>query len=214
MHPLKRAMETQERILNKAHELFMRYGIRSVSMDEIAAHLGISKKTIYQFYADKDTLVDAVLAIEIENMECDCARHKGESENAVHEIFLAMDTIEEMFSSFNPSILYDLEKYHPKGYKKFMEHHNNYLYSIIKDNIDRGIAEVNYRKEINTDIITKYRIGTMFMIFNPNVFPHGKYNLGNLCKEITDNFLHGLVSPAGLKQITKYKLQRQKQTTL
>ena len=54
-------MEHQERILNKAHELFMRYGIRSVSMDEIANHLGMSKKTIYQFYADKDALVDLSL---------------------------------------------------------------------------------------------------------------------------------------------------------
>ena len=61
------------------------------------AHLGISKKTIYQFYADKDALVDAVLEIEMNNMQCDCATHKDACENAVHEIFLAMDTVEEMF---------------------------------------------------------------------------------------------------------------------
>ena len=58
-------MEQQERIVNKAHELFLRYGIRSVSMDEIANHLGMSKKTIYQFYADKDALVEDVIDIEI-----------------------------------------------------------------------------------------------------------------------------------------------------
>ena len=202
-------MEAQDRILQKAHSLFMTYGIRSVSMDEIAAHLGISKKTIYQFYADKDALVDAVLEIEMNNMQCDCATHKDACENAVHEIFLAMDTVEEMFSSFNPAILYDLEKYHPKGYKKFMDHHNTYLYSIIKNNLERGMAEGNYREGINIDIIARYRIGTMFMIFNVNVFPNGKYQLGNLCKEITDNFLHGLLAPQAFPLITKYKLQRQ-----
>ena len=60
-------METQERIVNKAHELFMRYGIRSVSMDEIATQLGMSKKTIYQFYADKDALVAGVVDIANQN---------------------------------------------------------------------------------------------------------------------------------------------------
>ncbi len=59
-------METQERILTKAHELFMRYGLRSVSMDEIANHLGMSKKTIYQFYTDKDALVEGAIDIEIQ----------------------------------------------------------------------------------------------------------------------------------------------------
>lgn len=203
-------METQERILHKAHELFMRYGIRSVSMDEMAAHLGISKKTIYQFYADKDALVEGVVNIEMNKTEGNCKLHKTECENAVHETFLALDSIEEIFASFNPSILYDLEKYHPKAHKKFTEHHNKFLYAIIKDNLERGIADGLYREEINIDIITKYRIGTVFMIFNDDHFPHGKYSLSKIITEITDNFLHGLVTPKGQKLIQKYKQQRLK----
>lgn len=203
-------METEERIVVKAHELFMRYGIRSVSMDELAGHLGMSKKTIYQFYKDKDALVDGVLNIEMNRTECDCGRTRSTCENAVHEIFLTMDIIEEMFKGFNPSILYDLEKFHPKSYLKFTEHHNSYLYTIIKDNLDRGIAEGNYRSTINTDIIAKYRIGTMFMIFNTNYFPVGKYSLAVLCIEITDNFLNGLVTQQGIDLINKYKQERTK----
>lgn len=207
-------MEAQERIVQKAHELFMRYGIRSVSMDEIAAHLGISKKTIYQYYADKDALVDSVLGLEINSTECDCKIQREQCENAVHEIFLAMDIMADMFANFNPSILFDLEKYHPKAYKKFTEHHNKFLYDIIRDNLQRGIAEGCYREGINTDILAKFRIASIFMIFNADYFPHGKYTLPVLCGEITDNFLHGLVTPKGQKLILKYKQQRQKQLSV
>ncbi len=204
-------MEIGERIVRKAHELFMRYGIRSISMDEIASQLGISKKTIYQSYKDKDAVVDGVLNIEMNRMECDCSHTKKVSDNAVHEMFLALDIMEEMFAGFNPSILFDLEKYHPKSFKKFTEHHNAYLYETIKENLDRGIAEGNYRAEIDSDIVTKYRIGSMFLIFNMNYFPHGSYPLSRLCVEITDNFLHGLVTEKGKELITKYKLERKKQ---
>ena len=205
-------MEIGERIVQKALELFMRYGIRSISMDEIASQLGISKKTIYHSYKDKDALVDGVLDIKMNRMECDCFSIRKDSENAVHEMFLGLDIMEEVFAGFNPSFLFDLEKYHPKEFKKFTEHHNAYLYETIKDNLEKGMAEGNYRPEIDVDIIAKYRIGSMFLIFNMNYFPHGSYPLSRLSIEITDNYLHGLVTPKGKELITKYKLQRQKQT--
>jgi AcrR family transcriptional regulator len=87
-------MEVQERILHKSHELFMRYGLRTISMDEIATQLGISKKTIYQFYADKDALVEAVVNLEICENEKECICFKEQSHNAIHEVFLAMDKVQ------------------------------------------------------------------------------------------------------------------------
>jgi len=206
-------METQERILHKSHELYMKYGIRSVSMDEIAAHLGISKKTIYQYYADKDALVAAVVDIEINNTECECGDHKDKSENAVHEIFLAMDMLQEMFANLNPSIIYDLEKYHPKTYKRFMDHHNKFMYNVIKENLERGITEKIYREDLNTDIIARFRLASMFSIFNTDYFPQGKYQLANICNEITKHFLHGIVSENGQKLVLEYQNQRETKTT-
>lgn len=129
--PLRLSMETQERIVMKAHELFMRYGVRSVSMDEVANHLGISKKTIYQFYADKDALVDDVLNIEINNGEMECTRQKQKSENAIHEVFLAEDYMQEMLSHMNPSVIFDIEKYHPNAFKKYTDFKSKFLYAII-----------------------------------------------------------------------------------
>ena len=119
----------------------MRYGIRSITMDEIAAQLAISKKTIYQFFTDKDEIVEAVVDQEIHKNEEECERFKSNSENALHEIFLAVDEMEEMLKSMNPLIMYDLEKHHPKSYKKFRNHKYQYMYPMVKENLERGIRK-------------------------------------------------------------------------
>lgn len=207
-------MEIQERIILKTHDLFMRYGIRSVSMDEIAAQLGISKKTIYQYFADKDALVDGVLDIEIHRNELECKTHKQHCENAVHEVFLAMDMVHEMLKTMNPAILYDLKKYHPNGFKKFNDHKNQFFYAIIKDNLERGIKEELYRSEIQIDILCRFRIACMFLIFDPEAFPPNKTNIADVLWETTENFLLGLTTTKGAKQFLKYKQQRSKKESV
>src|SRR5438046_195142 len=127
-------MDQQERIVLKAHEMFMRYGVRSISMDEIASQLGISKKTIYHFFTDKDALVDAVIDIELKNNENECRQHKERSENAVHEIFVATDMVLEMLKMMNPTLLFELQKYHPSAFKKISDHKNKFLYKLIREN--------------------------------------------------------------------------------
>src|SRR3978361_1844490 len=111
-------MEVKERILSKAADLFMQYGIRSITMDEIAAQLGISKKTIYQFFTDKDSMVEAFVNEEMKRNEDDCRNFSVSADNAVHEIFLAMDDIQEMLKAMHPQLIYDLEKHHPVAYKR------------------------------------------------------------------------------------------------
>ncbi|MCK9401996.1 MAG: TetR/AcrR family transcriptional regulator [Chitinophagaceae bacterium] len=207
-------MEPQERIVNKAHELFMRYGIRSVSMDDVATHLGISKKTIYQFYADKDALVEGVIDIEIKANQCECTLHKQKSENAIQELFMAVDMMLDVLSKINPTVLFDLEKYHTKAFRKHNEFMNKFLYSIIKENLDWGKSEGLYREEVKTDILARFRLASTFLILNPELFLVGKHSLPNVFAEITDNFLYGLASAKGLKLIQKYKQQRQKNIPL
>lgn len=203
-------MEQQERIVKKAHELFMRFGIRSVSMDDVANHLGMSKKTIYQFYADKDALVEDVITIEITGKQFECNQHRNKSENAIHEIFMATDMLLELLTHMNPALIFDLEKYHPRGFKKYNEHKNSFLYTMIKENIEWGKNENLYREEIKADILARFRLASVFLIFNPEVFPGGKHALPELVSEITDNFLYGLTTLKGRKLIAKYKQQRQK----
>ena len=203
-------MEPKERIANKAHELFMRYGIRSVSMDEVASQLGMSKKTIYQFYADKDALVADVIDIELNASQCECTRHKAKSENAIHEVFMAVDMLQEVLTKMNPNVLFDLEKYHPVAYKKHNEFKNKFLHTIIKENMEWGKREGLYREEVNTEIMARFRLAATYLVFNPEMFPMGKNGLSTVVTEITDNFLYGMATAKGQKLIQKYKQQRLK----
>lgn len=203
-------MEVQDRIRQKADELFRRYGIRSVTMDEIASQLGISKKTIYQCYADKDELVDAIAVDEIRFSQDSCLKDMAESTNAIDEIFKVMEFVEIMFRNMNPSMIHDLEKYHPTGYKKFLEHKNKFLFDMIKRNLERGIKEELYRPEINVEIMTRYRLESMMIAFNTEYFPPSKFNLAVLQQEIIEHFLYGLATLKGYKLILKYKQQRLK----
>ncbi|MBI2272422.1 MAG: TetR/AcrR family transcriptional regulator [Bacteroidetes bacterium] len=203
-------MEPRERIANKAHELFMRYGIRSVSMDEVASQLGMSKKTIYQFYADKDSLVADVIDIELDANQYECTRHKAKSENAIHEVFMAVDMLQEVLTKMNPNVLFDLEKYHPVAFKKHNEFKNKFLYTIIKENMEWGKRDGLYREEVNTEIMARFRLAATYLVFNPEMFPVGKNSLPTVVTEITDNFLYGLATAKGQKLIQKYKQQRLK----
>ena len=201
-------MELRERILLKAQDLFHKYGIRSVTMDEIASQLGMSKKTIYQSFADKDELVDATLQQHIDSNKCRCEEDKLKAENAVHEIFLTIDMLEELLADMSPSIFYDLEKFHPKTFAKLTHHRNQYLYKVVKSNLEWGISEDLYRSEIDVEIVTKIRVETMFLPFNQILFPQNKYSLVQVEKETMELFLYGVATTKAHKMINKYKEQR------
>jgi TetR/AcrR family transcriptional regulator, cholesterol catabolism regulator len=205
-------MEVKERILSKATDLFMRYGIRSITMDEIAAQLGISKKTIYQFFTDKDDMVAAVIDHEIGSNEMECMQFRDQSENAVHHVFLAMENLEEMLSCTNPLMLYDLEKHHPRSYKKLKEYKYQFLYRILIDNLQSGIREELYRSDIQLDIVAKCRIESAFLVFNQDVFPHSRYKISEVNFELAMLFLHGVTTAKGKKLIEKYTTERNKKS--
>ena len=202
---------TKVRIRAKADELFMKYGIRSVSMDDIANALGMSKKTIYQYFVDKDELVDAVVEADINSMQQDCLSVTSDARDAVHEIFLSIDRLLEQFRNMNPMLVYDLEKFHFRGFQKFMEHKNKFLLQVIRQNMERGLAEGLYREDLNVDLIAKFRLDSMMIAFNVDLFPPTKYSLADVSKEIIEHYVYGLVSLKGYKLIVKYKEERLKQ---
>ncbi len=201
-------MEIRERIQEKATELFDRYGIRSVTMDDIAGQLGISKKTIYQSFADKDELVEAVFELHMHESKDRCISDQQHAENAVHEIFLAMDMVSELLKCMHQNILFDLEKYYPKVYKKFLQYKSDFVGNIIARNLDMGIADGLYRPELNVEIITKLRLHTMMLSFNTELYPRSKYNSVEVEHEIIYHFLYGICTAKGIKLITKYKQKR------
>jgi TetR/AcrR family transcriptional regulator, cholesterol catabolism regulator len=207
------AENTLERIKQKAHDLLMQYGIRTVSMDDIAGALGMSKKTIYHYFADKDELVEAVILDKIKFNQENCLQDRNRAKDAIHEVFLAMEMMQALFQNMNPAVIFDMEKFHPKAYGHFNQHKYNFLYKILMENIQRGIKEELYRGDINVDIIVKARLETMMLAFNQQVFPKNKYNLVQVETQLTEHFLFALASLKGFKLILKYQQERTKKNS-
>lgn len=205
-------VDNKERIRLAAHDLMMKYGIRSISMDDIATNLGMSKKTIYQFYTDKDALVEAVVDGEINRTRCICENDKQLAENAVHEIVLAIDMVKEIFKTINPSLLFDLHKYHPAAFLKFNQHKNTFLYKIMYDNIQWGKKQKLYRPEINTEILARFRVESMFIPMNQDFHAGINSTLLEAEEQIITHFLYGLTTPGGYEMALRYLNERKKTT--
>lgn len=201
-------MELKDRIKQKADDLYRRYGIKSVTMDEIASQMGVSKKTIYQCFSDKNELVDAVIGDILSYNRNYCQHSRAEADNAVHEIFLAMDSLQTTFENMSPGILFDIERNYPSTYKKFKEFKYNFLFDIMKKNIERGKREELYREDMNSDVIAKTRLECMMIPFNEDLFPRNKFPLVFLHQQLIEFFLYGMVTPKGYKLITKYQKER------
>jgi TetR/AcrR family transcriptional regulator, cholesterol catabolism regulator len=210
---LRLVMEMKDRIKQKADELFRSYGIKSVTMDEIATRLGVSKKTIYQSFADKDELVDEVVGDLLSYNQSCCNKDRAKATDAIHEVFLAMEMIQKMFQDMNPVILYDMERNHPATYQKFLQHKHKFLFQVIKENIERGKKEELYREDVNTDVIAKIRLETMMLPFNQEIFPKNKFNLVDLERQLIEHFLFGVATMKGHKLILKYQQQIKKSIT-
>lgn len=202
---LKKRMETKERILQGAEELFFRYGIKSVTMDDIAKHLAISKKTIYQFFEDKNELVETLMSIGLKKDECEFRQIQKDSENVIVEVFNMMKHMGNMFSKVNPNIFYDLQKYHPKAWLQFKEFKHNCMARMVEDSIERGIREGLVRTDLNAKVLARLRIEQVEMGFNSEVFPPDKFKLLDVQLAMIDHFLHGICTLKGHKMINKYK---------
>lgn len=203
-------INTKDRIRQKADELFMRYGLRSVSMDDIANSLGISKKTIYQFFADKNELVDAVLEGTLSYNKQNCDKNRADASNAIDEIFLSMDVVEQLFRNMHPSVIFDMQKYHPQAFSRFLKHKNEYLYNTVSKNLERGIEEQLYRPEIDIEILSRFRVESLLLSFNPEFYIGQKRTLAEVEHQLLEHFLYGIASLKGHKLILKYQQDRLK----
>ena len=196
--------ETRSRIIQTAHDLFMQLGIKSVSMDDISSQLGVSKKTLYKHFPDKESIVVEVVKSVLNKSRNICESGIQQSHNALHELILSVEHMYELFRHMNPSVLFDLYKYYPKAYASFDKYKNQDLLGVIKLNLKRGIQEEVFRSEIPVDIISKYRLESIVMPFSPEFQKNSKARIFDVSKALTEHYLHGIVTSKGLKLMSKH----------
>jgi len=198
-------MEQEDKIIKGAQELFFKYGLRSVTMDDIAKHLGMSKKTIYQCYADKDEMVHELMDRHIKHNECILKGFCEKSENVVEEVFNVMKNMTEIFSKINPLLFYELQKYHPKSWQLIKEFKERFVQRMVESSIEKGKKDGYVRENINTKIMARLRMEEVEMAFNPQLFSPDKFNILQVQLALAEHFLYGICTLKGHKLINKHK---------
>jgi len=197
--------EQQEKWLKRVEDLFLRYGIKSLTMDDVARELGISKKNLYLFVDNKDDLVNKVLEQHIGAEKALCGQMFAEAANAIEEMFFVMAANAQQFQQMKANIVYDLQKYHREAWEKVQDFQRGFLYSVVRANLERGVREGLYRSNFDIDIVAKLHIATTFQLFDEDLFPQLTYSKETLFREHLLHYLHGIVSEKGM-QLLKAKL--------
>lgn len=198
-------MEPQEKILKTSLELFFKYGIKRVTMDDIAKELGMSKKTIYQFYKEKDDLVNQMCEIELIKHQKKFDEVIIQSKNPIHEIMLISQNISEMLQNVNPMFFLDLQKFHPAAFMKFQSFKEECALKDILANIKKGKEDGFYRPDIHEEFAAKLRLAQIDMLFFGNYYTFDKISFTKAHELILDIFIYGICTIKGHKLINEYR---------
>ncbi|MGQ0829701.1 MAG: TetR/AcrR family transcriptional regulator [Bacteroidota bacterium] len=174
-------------------------------MDDIAKELAISKKTIYQFYSDKNELLEMMMKNRMKINQAEFEQIGKISENVIAEVFAIMKHMGIMFSQINPNFYYDLQKYHPDTWKQFKQFKENCIERMVEDSVKKGITQGLVRTDINTKIVARLRMEEIEMGFNPQIFPPDKFKIMDVQLALLEHFLHGICTLKGHRLINKFK---------
>jgi len=200
-------MGQTERIIQGGEELFLHAGIKSVTMDDIARHLGMSKKTIYHFFSDKNELVIALVKKKLEEDECQIQSIIQNSENVIEEMINMMKCSEEIFSRINPIVIHDMQKYHPDAWAEFQKFKANVLVKTLEQLLTKGIRQGFIRPDADVKILAKMRVNQVEMGFNTSIFPVAEFSTWKVQYQLLEHFNYGICTLEGHKLLDQYKTQ-------
>ncbi|SEP41319.1 TetR/AcrR family transcriptional regulator [Mucilaginibacter sp. AW1-7] len=198
-------MSQIERIIEGGEELFLKAGIKSVTMDDIARHLGMSKKTIYQFFKDKNELVTAMVKKKLKEDEEQMIEFISKSANVIEEMMNMTKCSEDMFSRINPIVIHDMQKYHPDAWKVFQQFKNEVLISTLEELLTKGIKQGYIRPEIDVRIVARMRVNTVELGFNTTIFPIAEFNTWKVQVQFLEHFNYGICTLKGYKLLNQYR---------
>lgn len=194
----------EERILEKSRELFFRYGLRNVTMDDIAKELGISKKTLYNHFDKKKSIVRKVTELYLACQSEQSKKLALESNDAIHELIALIHHINSTFESLDVRIVHDMQKYFPEAWELFEEHKQDFILRMIKDNLKRGIETGLYRNDIDIEIIARMRMEQIILAMNPSIFPPDQFEIKTIHHQLLLQYVHGVSTSAGRQLVNKY----------
>jgi AcrR family transcriptional regulator len=198
-------MSDKERIFNRVLGLYSRYGIKSITMDDICRELGISKKTLYQLVKDKQDLIDRVIAYEMDLYRKTTDSMKLKGLNAIEELIHVNHRIHTSHTIHSPTFYYDLKKYYPDIHAKMVEHKRKRMYELTRHNLEKGIREGLYREDLNPHMIARLYMARVEMMSNHELIEEEESESLEFIREIFVYHLHGILNEDGRKFIENQK---------
>ncbi|MEI7980582.1 MAG: TetR/AcrR family transcriptional regulator [Bacteroidota bacterium] len=192
-------------ILERVRELFFKYGVRSVSMDDICRDLGMSKKKLYSYVPSKNQLVEKLLELERQNFEVIFDRHNFEGVNAIDILLTVSHEVGDHFQDISPAMTFDLKKYYPDIYHKHVDERIEFIYQKIQINIQKGISQGMYRDDLSIELIARLYIRRLIDLHNPEFFPADKFSFQTFFEVMFDNFIRGIANSSGIEYYEKQK---------
>ena len=197
-------MDPKQQIISKAADLFMRYGIKSVTMDDLARQLGISKKTLYEHVENKSDLITQIFEQKINEEKQMMAQFRDTAADAIEEILQITEFVLKTLRHMSPTAVYDLQKYYRSTWKMMESLHSHHIYDMIKDNLERGMSQGVFRDDINPDIIAKIYVGSNSCVTDDQQFPVKDYRMDQLFIQLMTYHMHGIASPKGLQLLEQH----------
>lgn len=197
-------MELRDRIIAAAFELFLKYGVRSVTMDQISGELGISKRTLYETFKDKNELLREGLDYFSNIKRKEAKKLVKKSDNVVETIYILARKGEEMKQQINPLFFEDIRKYHPDVHALLSKEGRYRDYSLTRDLLSKGINDGLFKKGLDIEMVNNFFHQVMNIVMNEDIFPKEAYTHEDIFRNIIMPYLIGISTDKGKEQIQKY----------
>ena len=186
------------RVLEKSRDVFMKYGVKSVTMDDISKELGISKKTLYTVIKDKSELIEKTSISISDEIFKTIGELLIKKLDPISELLEIENVVCNTITSFDPSVIHQFQKYYPAIHKKLHDRQKSAIIEMITDNIRRGIADGIYRSDLNVEFLARLDYGTSQILINQDYFPAKEFDIRTIKHEYLIYHLRGIVSSKGL----------------
>ena len=195
-------MKEEHNIFERILSLFRRYGIRGVTMDDIAGELGVSKKTLYNDFRDKDDLIKQVVDFDLDQSRRLLEEVFESAPNALEELFMVNRQIHSTRAFYSPSFYYDLRRYYPETYRKWIGDKRQNMYGLITENLRKGKQEGVYRQEIDEHTIGRLYMARIEMLDSNEIIEEKDSRSSEFMQEVFSYHLHGICNENGLKNLS------------
>ncbi len=195
---------TAQHIIINAEKLFKQFGFKHVTMDTIASECGISKKTLYENFDNKETLVVETVSFLLKKNEDDSNQIIQSSKNAIEQMIGILHLMEKMNRGMNPVCIMEMQKYFRSAHLVMEEYKENKVLFWIKENLKLGISQELYRNDFDIDLMTRFRLESSFLLFKINLIATTNIEFAKANTQIFSNFMYGIATIKGHKLISKF----------